>query len=915
MPGPLLSTKLFIPHARTGTVARPRVTALLDAGAQTRLTLVSAQAGFGKTTAIATWVHQGPGTDHVAWVSLEPSDAQPDVFWTYVVTALAPLVPDLADGVLPLLNGSGPPMSAVLTEVVNRLADSTEPVVLILDDYHLVDSAPIAQGMTFLLTNLPPHVHLILSTRADPDLPLSRLRARGDVIEVRAADLRFTAPETATYLHQAGLNLDTADLQVLEDRTEGWAAALQLAALSMRGLDDVSQFVADFAGDDRFIVDYLVDEVLSRQPPSIRDFLLRTSILNQLTGPLCDAVTGQTAGTNTLLDLERQNLFVIPLDGRRRWYRYHHLFADVLRAHLTADTAGPTAAELHSRASTWLENDGQLLPAVRHAVAAEDHVRAAALMEQAVPDLLRQRQEATVVGWVDVLPDDVVRARPVLAMGFISALMSRNEFTSIPARLDALEPLRPSPAEVEGGSWPQAEVVAQDPAELPQLAGKAELYRAGLALLAGDLPAAHRHVEQARALAPADDHPTRAGTWGVAGLAHWTVGDLDAAHACYTRCVQELRLVGYIPDVLGCSTTLADLRVTQGRLREAQATLERALDLTLGQTEVQRGTADMHTGLADVLLERGDLAGAESQLRAAQDVGERAGLPRHPYRLRVAMALLRQARGDLDEAAALLEEAERVYVADFAPDVRPVHATAARVLLAGGDLEAARSWAGEHRLSPTDDLSYVREYEHVTLAMLLVAQSRTDHGRDGITDASELLSRLHDSAHGGGRLGTLIEIKVLQALMADAAGRDEAAAAAHLEQAVTLAAPEGYVRPFAQHGAALLPVLAVLRAEQRNTAYVLALRAACSGEMPVSAHESLPGPRQGLVDPLSPRELDVLRLLATDLTGPELARHLVVSLNTLRTHTRNVYTKLGVSGRRAAVSRARELGLLAGNTR
>jgi LuxR family maltose regulon positive regulatory protein len=912
MPGPLLSTKFFIPHARTGAVDRPRVAALLDAGAQTKLTLVSAQAGFGKTTAIATWVHEGPGADHVAWVSLEPSDAEPDVFWTYVVTALAPLVPDLADGVLPLLNGSGPPMSAVLTEVVNRLADSTEPVVLILDDYHLVDSVPIAEGMRFLLTNLPPHVHIMLGTRADPDLPLSRLRARGDVIEVRAADLRFTPPETATYLHQAGLALDTSDLQVLEDRTEGWAAALQLAALSMRGLDDVSQFVAEFAGDDRFIVDYLVEEVLSRQPPTIRDFLLRTSILDQLTGPLCDAVTGQAGGTNTLLDLERQNLFVIPLDARRRWYRYHHLFADVLRAHLAADTEGPTTADLHGRASTWFENDGQLLPAVRHALAAEDHVRAAALMERAIPGLMRQRQEGTVVGWVDALPDDVVRARPVLAMGFISALMSRNDFTSIPARLDALEPLLQSPAGAEADSSTPADVVAHDPSELPLLAGKAELYRAGLALLAGDLPATHQHVEQARTLAPADDHPTRAGTWGVAGLAHWTVGDLDAAHECYASCVQELRLVGYIPDVLGCSSTLADLRVTQGRLREAQATLERALDLTDDQAEVQRGTADMHTGLADVLLERGDLDGAERQLRAAQDVGERAGLPRHPYRLRVAMALLRQARGDLDETTALLEEAKRVYVADFAPDVRPVHATAARALLSAGDLEAARSWASEHRLSPTDDLSYLREYEHVTLAMLLVAQARARHPRDGTADASELLSRLHNSAHSGGRLGTLIEIMVLQALAEDAAGRGDAAAA-HLEQAVTLAEPEGHVRPFAQHGPALLPVLAVLPAAQRNPGYVHALQAACAGNTPASAHELLPRPRQDLVDPLSPRELDVLRLLATDLTGPELARHLVVSLNTLRTHTRNVYTKLGVSGRRAAVSRARELGLLGGS--
>jgi LuxR family maltose regulon positive regulatory protein len=535
-------------------------------------------------------------------------------------------------------------------------------------------------------------------------------------------------------------------------------------------------------------------------------------------------------------------------------------------------------------------------------------------MEKAIPDLLRQRQEGTVVGWVDALPDDVVRSRPVLAMEFISALMARNEFASVPARLDALEVVLPSARLGEPVSSVPTEVVAQDPSELLRLAGRAELYRAALALLAGDLPGTHQHVEQARALAHADDHPTLAGTWGVAGLAYWTVGDLDAAHDCYTSCVQELGLVGYIPDVLGCSSTLADLRVTQGRLHEAQATLERALDLTVDQPEVQRGTADMHTGLADVLLERGDLDRAESALRAAQDVGERAGLPRHPYRLRVAMALLRQARGDLDEATALLQEAQRVYVADFAPDVRPVHATAARALLAAGHLDAARTWASEHHLSPTDELSYLREYEHITLAMLLVAQARAHHGRDGLAEASALLGRLQDASQEGGRLGTLVEVKVLQALTENAAGRDHAAAA-HLEQAIRLAGPEHHVRPFAQHGAALVPILAVLPAEQRDSAFVRAVRAACSSDMPASAHQVSTVQSQDLVEPLSPRELDVLRLLATDLTGPELARHLVVSLNTLRTHTRNVYTKLGVSGRRAAVTRARDLGLLGGSMR
>lgn len=661
MAGHLLSTKLFIPRPRTGTVDRPRVGELLTQGAKTKLTVLSAQAGFGKTTAIANWVHQGPGPQAVSWVSLDATDADPDSFWTYVVTALAKQIPGVTESVLPVLGAAKAPSAAALTELLNRLAEAPHEVYLVLDDYHLVDAPALAAGMTFLLNNLPPQAHLLLSTRSDPDLPLSRLRAREEVVEVRASDLRFTTPEAASYLHAAGLHLQPSDLAVLEERTEGWVAALQLAALSLRDRSDVSEFIAEFAGDDRFIVDYLVEEVLARQPEPIRQFLVRTSILERLTGPLCDAVTGQAASDLMLHDLDRQNLFVIPLDARRRWYRYHHLFADVLRTHLDTDPDSPSLAELHGRASRWYEHDDQPVPAVGHALAAGDQSRAATLMEVAIPDLLRLRQESILRGWMDTLPDDVVHSRPVLAMGFVAALMSRNEFETVPGRLDHLQTLlaQAGAAGVTGAA-PAPGVIVQDRAELPRLAGQGELYRAALALVAGDTEGTHRHVRRATEVAAPDDRVTRAGAWALSGLAQWSVGDLEAAHQCYTSCVDGLLQAGHVSDVLACSITLADLRTTQGRLRDAQATYERALALAGHGPGVLRGTPDMHTGLSIVLLEHNDITTAEAHLRRAQELGEPSGLPQHPYRLRVAMALARQARGDADEALALLDEAERV---------------------------------------------------------------------------------------------------------------------------------------------------------------------------------------------------------------------------------------------------------------
>jgi LuxR family transcriptional regulator, maltose regulon positive regulatory protein len=404
MAGPLLETKLHVPRRRGGLVARPRLVERLGVG-EPALRLVSAPAGFGKTTLLAQWLATvSAGGRRVAWLSLDKSDNDPVVFWTYVVAALQRAAPGVGGPALTLLQAPQPPMEAVLATLLNELSASSDEVVLVLDDYHLIDAREVQDAMAFWVEHLPPQLQLVIAGRADPALPLARLRGRGQLLELRAAELRFTAQEAAAYLNEAmGLALTAGDVAALEGRTEGWIAALQLAALSLQGRDDVAGFIAGFAGDDRYIVDYLAEEVLARQPEQVQRFLLQTSVLDRLCGPLCDAVTGQDDAKAMLAALERGNLFLVPLDDRRGWYRYHQLFADVLRARLLDEQPDQVPA-LHARASAWYEQHGQPSAAIRHALAAGEVERAADLVELAIPALRRHRQEATLRGWLDAIP-------------------------------------------------------------------------------------------------------------------------------------------------------------------------------------------------------------------------------------------------------------------------------------------------------------------------------------------------------------------------------------------------------------------------------------------------------------------------------------------------------------------------------
>ncbi|GAA3560518.1 LuxR C-terminal-related transcriptional regulator [Kribbella ginsengisoli] len=815
----LLEGKVRLPRRRRAVVSRGRLGERLSAG--TGLTLVSAPAGFGKTALLTEWL--GEDGRKAAWLSLDERDNEPASYWSYLVAALRTAVPDVGAAALSLLQASRPPVEAVLSTLLNDLEAVEYDVVLVLDDYHVIERREIHDGMAFLVEHLPPQIRLVIASRVDPPLPLARMRARGELVEIRSAELRFTADEVAEYLNGVmGLALTTHDVAVLEGRTEGWIAALQLAALSMQGRDDVSGFIAGFAGDDRYIVDYLAEEVLQRQPEEVQHFLLQTSILDRLHGPLCDAVTGQVGGKDRLAAIERGNLFLFPLDDQRRWYRYHQLFADVLQAHLL-DEQPDAVASLHQRAGAWYEENGDRAEAIRHSLAAKDFGQAATLIELAIPALRRNRQEATALAWLQALPDEVIRVRPVLSVSYAGTLLITHDPTDVNRRLeDAQRHLHPTD-----------ETIIVDHDEYGRLNEAIETYRAAQSIAQGNLEATVAHARQALAIAAEDSHLWRAAAAGLLGLAHWSAGDLEAAHEAWTACTTGLQASGHTADALGCAIALADIRSAQGRPADAMRTFEQALLLKPPPGEpVLRGTADMYVGLSELHLDRNDPQTATQYLAKAQALGDHLGLPQYSYRRRVALARIREAEGDYQAALQLLDEAETVYVSDYFPNVRPIHALRARVWLAAGELDKAIDWVRDHNLTVDDDLSYLREYEHLTLARVLAAQ--------GIP-VDAFLDRLLQAAQAGHRARSVNEIRTLRA--------DPQAATTNNAR------------------------------------------------------------KQGLIEPLSAREFDVLRLLGTDLDGPGIARELIVSLNTVRTHTKHIYAKLGVTSRRAAVRRATELEL------
>jgi LuxR family maltose regulon positive regulatory protein len=906
VPTPVLATKLYAPARRPQAVARPRIVERLDAGmrAGSLLTLVSAPPGFGKTTVVAEWLERH-GAGRAAWLSLDEDDNDLPRFLAHLVAALHGVGLDVDPATVDA--PPGVPDRDSLTTLVNEVARAGRPApegrwVLVLDDYHVIAASRVHEAVAFLLDHLPAPLHLLVATRSDPPLPLPRLRSRGQLTEVRAADLRFTTAEAAELLTTAtGLPVSAAHVRALEERTEGWVAGLQLAALSLRGSpeDDVAAFVDSFTGSNRFVSDYLVDEVLARQPPHRRAFLMHTAVLDRLTGPLCDAVTGRSDSGEVLRELERTNVFLVPLDDQRSWYRYHHLFADVLQARLLSEDAVRLPA-LHHEASVWLAAHGDVAAAFRHALAAGEPDRAALLMEEALPELRRSRQDSLMTSWVESLPAATVRRSPVLSLVSGWSSMMAGDLTTFESRLDDAEQALAAGARNENvaASWADTEDLRTAPAMVA-------VYRASLAQARGDVAGTVRHARHALELAGPEDHVVHGAGGGFLGLAAWASGDVREALPTFGTAVRSLHAAGNLVDELDSTVVLGDMWVAAGRPSHARRLYTEALrTATTAGEPFPRATADLHVGLAELDRELGDLPSAEQHLETAAALRERGTITENRHRWFVAMAQVRATTGDHDRAMELLDRAAELYRPGFYPDVRPIAATRARLRIVAGDLDGAAGWAEERAVRLDVDARYLQEYEQLTVVRLLLAQHRRD-GRHELEPVAALLDRLHAAAAQGGRAGSALETRVLRALTEDARG-DGPAALTTLTRALEEAPePEAHARLLLDEGP---PMVALLqRAEEEG------------GPLATHARRLLDRGPAGdggdaasleLADPLSPRELEVLRLLDSELTGPEMARRLYVSLNTLRTHTKRIFTKLDVRSRAAAVRRARDLGLL-----
>jgi LuxR family maltose regulon positive regulatory protein len=902
----LLATKLHLPRTRPGFVARHRLADRVAPAHEAQLTLVCAPAGFGKTALLADWARAGRRP--VAWLSLDDADSDPVRFWRHVAAALDTVRPGVAQQVAALLQGlPSTSFEAVVTALVNELAGVAEEVVLVLDDYHLIQAPQVHKSVEFLLAHLPTCLHLVLASRADPPLPLARLRARGQLAELRADDLRFTPEEAAALLRAAvGPDLPEAAVAVLQKRTEGWVAGLQLATLSLQGRGDIAAFVEGFSGSHRYVLDYLTEEVLDRQPEQLRTFLLETSVLEGLSGPLCDAVTGRRDGQALLEQVERANLFLQPLDEQRRWWRYHQLFADLLRARLHQQRP-ERVPELHRAAAAWFEAHGLAEEAVRHALAAGEAAWVARLMEQHFPGLLWVSEDTTLRRWLAELPASVVR-EPWLCVALASRAAMGGRLEEAERLLAAAE-RAPTAAGPEGPPAGTAVRLADD------LPSAIAMLRANFARIYGDAGPATRFARQAQAGLAGDDPWTRGAVeWNLA-QADLLGGRLEAVEHALTRVAAAYRAAGVPLLAAAVCYDLAQVQHGLGRLGVAITTCREALELTsaVDPDVPQAGAA--HARLAELLRERDEL---DAALDHATRGVELCRQHEFAWPLAVALATLawiRQAQGDPDDARAAMAEATQALPDPKLVDLfNPAPAQAARLALAQGRTTDAVRWVRDRGLDPAQEPSYPRDREYLVLARVLLAQQAPQR-------ALGLLARLHAAAAAQGRTGSVIQVRALQALALDAGG-DQAGALEALAEALALGAPEGWLRVFVDEGppmATLVRKLLVGRRQQRLAAadaipreYLARLADAFEqAGLPIRPPANRGGVVvAGLIEPLTARELEVLRLLAAGAPNRAIAEQLVVTPETVKKHLSHLFDKLEVANRTQAVTRARELGLL-----
>jgi len=902
----ILNTKLFIPTFRKEMVSRPRLIEKLNQGINKKLTLISAPAGFGKTMLVSTWVEdlrQGLSKENknqVIWLSLDENDNDLARFLSYFIAALNQIEETdtaFGKGALNLLQSPQPPPSeSILTLLINEISTFHNRIILVLDDYHLIDTQLVHNALVFLIENMPPQFHLVISTREDPLLHLSRLRARGQVTELRAADLRFTSYEAAEFLNQVmGLDLTTDDIVALEDRTEGWIAGLQLAALSIQGRDDSTSFIKSFTGSHRLVMDYLVEEVLHNQSEEVQDFLLRTSILAQLTGSLCDALTGQEDGQATLEMLEHANLFIVPMDDNRHWYRYHHLFAEILRQNLV-NKHGREVSGLHANASAWYEAHEQGSDAVRHAVLAGDYEQAAQLVEQYTVDIFTQGNLQALLRWIKALPGEVTRSRPWLCIYHAWGL-------AFAGRLGEVEDML---AEAESIMQPENQPDSFETeltVDTQEILGNIAAIRAFIAVMSGDFPRVLDLAQRAEKLMnPKSKWAGSVCQWAM-GYSHYVQGDLKRAAEHLIKTIQFGRSIENIWTIVTGMTDLASVYREQGLLHRCVSLCQEAIQLADEYGAQSFGyVGRLESRFADVLCEQNKLSDAIQYANSGVEKAHKWKNPNHYAYAYYVKGRILHAQGDTQGSLLALAEADRLRHAGPLLQIIlfSIESFQVRLWLSSGDLEIAERWVEETQINNNVTENTTRL---ITKARVLIAQEKPEK-------ALGILKRVEKKNELENRLHSYIQVLILIAL-AQAAKNEVDLALEALEKSISLAKPRGYLRTFVDEGQPMENLLRKAHAREIAPDYIQQLLSVIDSEKErLLATRSEKLDQSGLVEPLSDREIEVLQLIAGGLTNREIAEHLFLSLNTVKVHTRNIYGKMGVHNRTQAVTNAREKGLL-----
>ncbi|OKP83868.1 LuxR C-terminal-related transcriptional regulator [Paenibacillus sp. P32E] len=877
----LVSTKLYIPPARSKIVVRPRLLERLNEGLQGKLTVLSASAGYGKTTLVSAWL--SVCGHRAGWLSLDAGDNDPASFLTYLCAACRTIGVNIGEGMLAVLQSpQSPPIESILTALLNEITSVSEPSVLVLDDYHLIDSKPVNEAVAFLIEHLPPQMHLVIATREEPVLPLPRLRVRHQLTELHAADLRFNATEAAEFLGQVmGLMLSAEDVMHLESRTEGWIAGLQLAALSLQGRNDATSFIQSFSGRHKFVLDYLVEEVLQQQSAGIQAFLLLTSVLGRMCGPLCDAVMGEesggspfSSGQRTLEYLEHANLFLIPLDNERRWYRYHHLFADLLRERLSQ---GLPVAELHIRASAWYEDNGFELEAFQHAAAAGDIERAARLMEGEGMPLLFRGAVTPVLNWLDSLTVEILDSRPSLWVMYASGLLMQGRISSVEQKLQAAEQALHGTVQNE---------------RTRDLTGHIASIRATLAVSRHQAEPIMAESRRALDYLHPDNLPVRAAAAWSLGYAYQLQGDLSLAETAYAEALSISKKIGHVMITIMATLGLGNIQEAENQLPAAAGSYLRVLEWA-GEPPLP-AACEAHLGLARIFYEWNEWEQALLHSRQSVQLAQQFEDSDRGVAGEVLLAKLKLARGEVSAAAAILAKAELLARKEhYWAQIPQIAAMQVSALLHQENLDAAAILAEQHGLS--------------------LCQAKVYMARGDTSAVLAVLEPMLRQAAVKGRPDERLKGMIFYAAVLYRCG-DKSAATQALAEAMTMAQPGGFIRAFVDEG---LPVERLLREAEVGGElmdYRRKLLAAFEAENPqhsqLRSAQHVPRPSQPLIETLSGRELEILQLIAQGLSNREISERLFLALSTVKGYNRNIFDKLQVSRRTEAVAHARRLGLL-----